>query len=254
VKGGAGGPTRALYATRYRRQCFSSSGPCRRSRRVLPSLACAARRSSSPSRRCCRCSAVPPPGSCAPQGSIEVEQWRQSSFSFDWPASLSMMAATSTVPLGADDGAADDAGGGVATGFAPCAAGAPAAVPDPGAAGFPADPRGAGAAWKKWCVTPSMISRLSNEALKSIVAPMSTAFLVESLKLGLDCAPGFCPRSSSRGANAGVQNQRANAVHHVTARPHAPQLAALQRDKSRPNDDRKRTCTRPWSGRDSRER
>jgi plasmid stabilization system protein ParE len=32
-----------------------------------------------------------------------------------------MMAATSTVPFGADDGAADDAGGGVAAGFAPCA-------------------------------------------------------------------------------------------------------------------------------------
>jgi hypothetical protein len=40
----------------------------------------------------------------------------------------------------ADDGAADDAGGGVAAGFAPCAAGAPAAVPDPGDAGFAADP------------------------------------------------------------------------------------------------------------------
>ena len=50
------------------------------------------------------------------------------------------MAATSTVPLGADDGAADDAGGGVAAGFASCAAGAPAAVPDPGAAGLGTDP------------------------------------------------------------------------------------------------------------------
>jgi len=55
----------------------------------------------------------------------------------------------------------------------------------------------------------------------------------------------FCPRTSSRGANAGAQNQRANAIYHVTARPHAAQLTALQRDKSRPNDDRKRTCTRP---------
>ena len=64
----------------------------------------------------------------------------------------------------------------------------------------------------------------------------------------------FCPRTSSRGANAGAQNQRANAIYHVTARPHAAQLTALQRDKSRPNDDRKRTCTRPWRRRDSRER
>ena len=62
------------------------------------------------------------------------------------------------------------------------------------------------------------------------------------------------PRSSSRGTNAGAQNKRANAIYHFAARLHAAQPTALQRDKSRPNDDRKRTCTRPWSRRDSRER
>jgi NAD(P)-dependent dehydrogenase (short-subunit alcohol dehydrogenase family) len=60
---------------------------------------------------------------------------------------------------------------------------------------------------------------------------------------------GFCPRSSSRGANAGAQNQRTNAIYHFAARPHAAQLTALQRDKSRPNDDRERTCTCPRSRR-----
>jgi hypothetical protein len=93
---------------------------------------------------------VPAPGSCAPPGCCRGRasfmrstiEWRQSSFSFDWPASLSMIAATSTVSFGAEDGAADDAGG-VAADFAPCAAGAPA-VPDPVAAGFAADPPGAG--------------------------------------------------------------------------------------------------------------
>jgi len=43
---------------------------------------------------------------------------------------------------------------------------------------------------KKWRVTPSMISRLSNKALKSIVASMPAAFLIESLKLGNVSAKG----------------------------------------------------------------
>ena len=85
-----------------------------------------------------------------------------------------------------------------------------------------------------------------------------TALGVTELYVGFDgigwIARRIYLRSSSRGANAGAQNQRANAIYHLTARPHAAQLTALQREKSGPNDDRKRTCTRPWSRRDSRER
>ena len=49
---------------------------------------------------------------------------------------------------------------------------------------------------KKWRVTPSMISRLSNKALKSIVASMPAAFLIESLKLGNVSAKVFSSSSS----------------------------------------------------------
>lgn len=61
------------------------------------------------------------------------------------------------------------------------------------------------------------------------------------------------------GQAAGAQMQarkiKGRMLFITSLHAHTPRnLPHLQRDKSRPNDDRKRTCARPWSRRDSRER
>jgi NAD(P)-dependent dehydrogenase (short-subunit alcohol dehydrogenase family) len=54
-------------------------------------------------------------------------------------------------------------------------------------------------------------------------------------------------RSSCRGTNAGAQYQGAHAFYYFPACTHATQPTALQRDESRSNNARKRTCPRPRS-------